>query len=117
MPNTSVPGGNGWDSYGLFTTIPLKSNPGMAGYPPMEADTPAPDRVLASIGFTPAATTRTSTSLSTGEGTGTDAARSASGVPGASTTTARIVSGGSATSVSGTSGDDRSGRILIVHSF
>ncbi|GAA5206890.1 hypothetical protein GCM10025774_09760 [Microbacterium kyungheense] len=65
----------------------------------------------------PAATTRTSSSLSTGEGTGRDAAPSASGAPGARTTIARISAGGAATGSSGGADVDRSDLILIANSL
>jgi hypothetical protein len=52
---------------------------------------------LASIGLTPAATTRTSSSLSTGVGTGTVTSRSTSAAPGSSKTIARICAGVSGT--------------------
>ena len=53
--------------------MPLKSKPSTAGYDGMADASPDPARVFASIGLMPAATTRTSSSLSTGVGTGTDA--------------------------------------------
>ena len=75
-------------------------------------DTPPPARVFASIGLTPAATTRTSTSLSTGEGVGMVAGCSTPGSPTASKTAALIsagIAGGSSRTIWG---DDRSGRNL-----
>src|SRR6478735_1959776 len=98
--------------------MPLKSNPSVDGSEAICPETPEPERVFASIGFTPAATMRTSSSLITGEGTGTDAARSASGPPGASNTIACIEVGGAVTVTrSSVAGADRSGRNLIGRYF
>ena len=57
----------------------------------MPANPPLPARVFASIGFTPAATTRTSTSALIRAGRSTSASASTSGPPAPGIVIARIV--------------------------
>ena len=100
--------------------MPLKSKPSTAGYASMDAETPRPARVLASIGFTPGGDDAHEQLAQHGGGH-VDGWRgeAPTGSPVASMTAARIVAGGSGTGSADASGAvaGRSGRNLIGRSF
>ena len=73
------------------STTPVTSQPTVSGRPNCAA-APLPARVFQSTGFTPAASTRTRTSVATGSGTARLSTRRTSGPPNSCCTIARMES-------------------------
>src|ERR1700742_4870168 len=81
MPKTSSPTSKRVTPPPTLVTSPQTSQPTVIGKPPMFDDAPLPSRDLKSTGLTPAARTRTWTSVGIGSGPSTSSSRSTSGPP------------------------------------
>src|ERR1700742_3373537 len=81
MPKTSSPTSKRVTPPPTLVTSPQTSQPTVIGKPPMLDDAPRPIRDLKSTGLTPAARTRTWTSVGIGSGASTPSSRSTSGPP------------------------------------
>src|SRR5919201_1218643 len=90
MPNTSSPGAKRVTPRPVASTVPETSQPTTNGGSPSTPLMPLPARVLKSTGFTPAACTRTSTSVGRGSGRGRWTGSRTPGPPKRETWTARI---------------------------
>src|SRR4051812_21278409 len=89
MPKTASPGANRVTPKAVASTTPATSHPRTNGGSPSPRLLPPFVRVFQSTGLTPAACTRTSTSVGSGSGLGRSTTSSTSGPPRRETCTAR----------------------------